>query len=132
MSANAPMITKTLTICRELFVAVPFLKERLGAARFEAELKPRLQQLRESLHSGPNPDFGTPLLDTLEWGFHTPLQALLDGIIHSQGFDWRLVTGRRRRFKELASDHPEPVPQVVLTLWAAALASADHALDGRN
>lgn len=129
MSANSPMILKTLTICRELFVAAPYLKERLGAVRFEAELLPRLRQIREGLRIGPNPDFGVALVDTFEWGFHTPAQALLDGIIQAQGFDWRFVTGRRRRFKELAPDYPESIPPVVGNLWAEALASAERALE---
>ncbi|MEO5347989.1 MAG: hypothetical protein H7834_16680 [Magnetococcus sp. YQC-9] len=129
MSANSPMITKTLSVCRELFMAVPFLKERLGAPRFEAELLPRLQQIRESLAAGPNPEFGIPLVDTLEWGFHTPLQPILDGIIHAQGFDWRFVTGRRRRFKELAADYPEPIPTAVTTLWTEALTHANRVLE---
>ncbi|MBF0163082.1 MAG: hypothetical protein HQL97_10885 [Magnetococcales bacterium] len=128
MSANSPMILKTLTICRELFVAAPHLKERLGPARFEAELKPHLCRIREGLLPGPNPDFGVSVVDALEWGFHTPLQPLLDGIIQSQGFDWRFVTGRRRRFKELAPDYPEPLPPVVRNLWAEALASAERVL----
>ncbi|MBF0341747.1 MAG: hypothetical protein HQL95_12420 [Magnetococcales bacterium] len=113
------MIVKTLRIVCDLFDAVPHIGAQLGTERYSREFLPRLLAIRESLSQGPNPEFGIPVVDALEWGFHAPIQPILDRIIDAHGFDWRIVTGRRRRFPALAPG--QPVPNEVLHLWQQAM-----------
>ncbi|MBF0323387.1 MAG: hypothetical protein HQL62_10705, partial [Magnetococcales bacterium] len=59
------------------------------------------------------------LVDALDWGFHSPIQPVVETIIQAQRFDWRFITGRRRRFKALAPG--QPVAPNLATLWQRAL-----------
>ncbi|MBF0161257.1 MAG: hypothetical protein HQL88_03125 [Magnetococcales bacterium] len=122
------MIAKTLLLTSDLFDAAERMQKQLGPELFVHGLLPRLQRLHEALACGPNPDFGTPLMDTLEWGFHSPIQPIVEVIIHAQGFDWRIIGGRRRPFRSLAPG--QPIPPAVERLWAQALAKATRFLDG--
>ncbi|MBF0427700.1 MAG: hypothetical protein HQL94_02145 [Magnetococcales bacterium] len=116
------MITKTLLVTCDLFDALPPIQAQLEATKFKSEFLPRLRQIHDNLALGPNPDISIPLVDALEWGFHGPIQPILSTILHSQGFDWRFITGRRRRFNELA--HGRSIPLSVQTLWGRALDKA--------
>ncbi|NGZ06440.1 MAG: hypothetical protein G8237_08790 [Magnetococcales bacterium] len=122
------MIIKTLRIACDLFDAAGRMRTQLGEERFFKELHPRLMRIRENLAAGPNPDVGIVVVELLEWGFYTEIQPILDVIIAGHGFDWRLVTGRRRRFAALASG--PAISMEVLGLWERALEKATTFLAG--
>uniref|UniRef100_UPI00187D4D8C hypothetical protein n=1 Tax=Candidatus Magnetaquicoccus inordinatus TaxID=2496818 RepID=UPI00187D4D8C len=105
-------------------------RQLLGNERFVADFLPQLQKIQSCLAQGPNPDLAMPLLDALEWGFHSPLQSTLETIIYGQGFDWRFITGRRRSFKALAPD--KTVPPALAQLWQQTLNKANRALAANN
>lgn len=112
------MIAKTLIITSDLFDAATRIQQHLAPEAFMTAFLPRLRAIDHCLSLGPNPDLMSPLLDALEWGFHTPAQPILETIIYAQGFDWRFVTGRRRPFKSLASG--QTIPPTVTELWNQA------------
>lgn len=112
------MIAKTLLLTCDLLDATERIQKQLEPERFATEFLPRLRRIHDTLSLGPNPDLATPLLDALEWGFHTPIQPILETIIYSQGFDWRLITGRRRRFSALSPG--QHIPPAIEKLWERA------------
>ncbi|MBF0153779.1 MAG: hypothetical protein HQL64_08575 [Magnetococcales bacterium] len=114
------MISKTLFITCDLFDAAARIEAQLGAEEFAREFLPRLRRIHDNLVQGPNPDLSIPLVDALEWGFHSPIQPVIETLIHAQRFDWRFITGRRRRFRALAPG--QPVPPALADLWQKALA----------
>ncbi|MBF0125876.1 MAG: hypothetical protein HQM02_01560 [Magnetococcales bacterium] len=113
------MITKTLMITCNLFDATARIQAQLGDEGFARDFLPMLRLIHHNLAQGPNPDISIPLVDALEWGFHSPAQPIVETIIQSQGFDWRFITGRRRQFKALAAG--EAIPPPVSALWHRAL-----------
>ncbi|MEO5351698.1 MAG: hypothetical protein H7835_00545 [Magnetococcus sp. XQGC-1] len=124
------MITKILLLTCDLFAAAPRIQAQLGAERFAAEFLPWLQQIHLTLQRGPNPEIAIPLVEALAWGFHTPIQPILETLIHAQGFDWRFVTGRRRRFNALANGQAIPIP--VAKLWERALMKSSFFMDNSS
>ena len=116
------MIAKILLIICDLFDAAERMQKQLGPESFSSGLLPHLRQIHHALVQGPHPDFGTPLLAALDWGFHSPIQPMVETIIHAQGFDWRFVGGRQRSFKTLAPG--QPISPTVERLWHQALTKA--------
>lgn len=112
------MIAKTLLLTCDLLDATERIRKQLEAELFATEFLPRLRQIHQTLSLGPNPELTIPLLDILEWGFHSPVQPMLETIIYAQGFDWRFVTGRRRRFTALSPG--QNIPPMIAILWERA------------
>ncbi|MBF0425791.1 MAG: hypothetical protein HQL66_08240 [Magnetococcales bacterium] len=120
------MITKTLTVTHDLFTATPRIAAQLGHARFTTELLPRLRAIHTNLAQGPNPDLSIPLVAALDWGFHSPIQPVIETILAAQRFDWRFITGRPRRFKAL--EPGRVIPPDIASLWQKVLTQSTHCL----
>lgn len=111
------MLRKTLHVAEGLFRSAPYIKVDL-----EENWPPFcefLKQLHFNLKRGPHPEFGDPIIDAFQWGFSSAAEATLLTILEKQRFDYRFITGPKRRFKALKAG--SDLDNELLVLWNQVL-----------
>ncbi|MBF0625691.1 MAG: hypothetical protein HQL82_12885 [Magnetococcales bacterium] len=93
------LVAKTLQVAEAVILAVPRIRPVLGDRW--PEFCAFLRQLHDNLQKGPHPEFSDPLLEAIAWGFPTPIEPILSGILTANRFDYRFITGRPRHYRQL-------------------------------
>lgn len=107
------MVAKTLQVAEALLNALPTIKGQLGPEWLQ--FYPIVQRLHHSLQKGLHPEFNGPIIEALTFGYRSPAEPIIAGILRENGLDYRFITGGARRFRSLQSG--KVVEEDLQRLW---------------
>lgn len=107
------VIINLLQVTEDILRALPEIKQKMGPKW--PDVVQILQRLDVTLQQEIHSDFNQPIVDLLAYGYHTPAEPVFYNIINKYGFDYRLITGKRRGYRLLQAG--KVIPEEVLKLW---------------
>jgi hypothetical protein len=110
------VLIKSLLVIEAVLIDAIAIKEMIGESG--PQFLSHIQELNSILAQEPSPDFTKPLVAALHLAFSSPAEPIVGAILDNNGFDYRFITGKPKRFSALKPGRE--IPPQVLRLWLQA------------